>query len=316
MGHLFCELPRGRTGGLPTDRGFTGHQAESSLYFMKARFYDPVIGRFLQPDSVVPDPSNPQSLNRYSYVYNNPMRYTDPYGYWPEWVDDAASAVTGFVTETAPNAGRGAWRGVQWGWRNSAQARAASWWIASRTIIPGGPSLLDEAVQAVWNSPPFDAACGSLGPACGVVETAATIAADPISLYDMGVDALTSVEVLDVPVGTIAAIGLTCGPASLSLSKCGGVLTGHCRWSCVSNGIQMTDIAPLGPLGLPLDLAALAVLEVDIARSGCFANPGLHAAAATNFGVGLIGALPPVSIPASAAEGANYAATTGALATC
>jgi len=42
-----------------------------------------VIGRFLQPDTIVPEPSNPQSLNRYSYVYNNPLRYTDPTGHSP-----------------------------------------------------------------------------------------------------------------------------------------------------------------------------------------------------------------------------------------
>ncbi len=42
---------------------------------------DPWIGRFIQPDSIVPNPANPQALNRYSYVYNNPMRYTDPTGH-------------------------------------------------------------------------------------------------------------------------------------------------------------------------------------------------------------------------------------------
>jgi RHS repeat-associated protein len=73
-----------------TDKSFTGHQLEDyaffdtaeDLYFMKARFYDPTVGRFLQPDSIVPDYGNPQSLNRYSYVLNNPLKYTDPTGYW------------------------------------------------------------------------------------------------------------------------------------------------------------------------------------------------------------------------------------------
>ncbi len=45
-----------------------------------ARYYDAAIGRFAQPDSIVPNPYNPQSLNRYSYVLNNPVRYTDPTG--------------------------------------------------------------------------------------------------------------------------------------------------------------------------------------------------------------------------------------------
>ncbi len=45
------------------------------------RYYDPTLGRFIQPDTIVPDPGDPQSLNRYSYAGNNPVRYTDPSGH-------------------------------------------------------------------------------------------------------------------------------------------------------------------------------------------------------------------------------------------
>jgi hypothetical protein len=37
----------------------------------------------VQPDTIIPSPYNPQSLNRYSYTYNNPIRYTDPTGHCP-----------------------------------------------------------------------------------------------------------------------------------------------------------------------------------------------------------------------------------------
>jgi hypothetical protein len=47
----------------------------------RARFYDPYINRFIQPDTVIPNLSNLQSLNRYSYVLNQPMNYTDPSGH-------------------------------------------------------------------------------------------------------------------------------------------------------------------------------------------------------------------------------------------
>jgi hypothetical protein len=47
----------------------------------KARFYSPYINRFIQPDSIVPSPANPQSLNRFSYVYNNSVRFNDPTGH-------------------------------------------------------------------------------------------------------------------------------------------------------------------------------------------------------------------------------------------
>ena len=67
----------------PTDRRFTGQRWEAGLglYDYRARFYDPALGRFLQPDSLVPEPGNPQALNRYAYVYNNPLRHTDPSGH-------------------------------------------------------------------------------------------------------------------------------------------------------------------------------------------------------------------------------------------
>ena len=45
-----------------------------------ARSYDLALGRFIQADSTAPDATNPQNLNRYSYVVNNPVRYTDPTG--------------------------------------------------------------------------------------------------------------------------------------------------------------------------------------------------------------------------------------------
>ena len=61
---------------------FTGQRLESSvgLYDYGARFYDPALGRFLQPDSIVPSAYDPQSLNRYSYVENNPLARVDPSG--------------------------------------------------------------------------------------------------------------------------------------------------------------------------------------------------------------------------------------------
>jgi RHS repeat-associated protein len=71
---------------VPTDRLFTGQRFDGTigLYDYGARFYDPALGRFISADPIVPKPGNPQALNRYSYVYNNPLRYTDPSGHWLE----------------------------------------------------------------------------------------------------------------------------------------------------------------------------------------------------------------------------------------
>jgi len=76
------------TGTFGTDRKFTGQWLDSSgLYFCDARYYDAVPGRFISPDSVVQTLADPQSLNRYTYVLNNPLRYVDPSGHfaiaWP-----------------------------------------------------------------------------------------------------------------------------------------------------------------------------------------------------------------------------------------
>ncbi|MBI5650568.1 MAG: N-acetylmuramoyl-L-alanine amidase [Chloroflexi bacterium] len=49
--------------------------------FYNARYYDSTIGRFTQADTIVPNLYNPQSLNRYAYVRNNPVKYTDPTGH-------------------------------------------------------------------------------------------------------------------------------------------------------------------------------------------------------------------------------------------
>jgi len=70
-------------GTTPTAYKFTGQRLDDStgLYFYNARYYDHTLGRFVQADTIVPDPANPQSLNRYAYVLSNPLRYTDPSGH-------------------------------------------------------------------------------------------------------------------------------------------------------------------------------------------------------------------------------------------
>jgi RHS repeat-associated protein len=64
-------------------RGFTGHEHLDmfGLINMNGRMYDPMLGRMLSPDPFVQAPTFSQSYNRYSYVWNNPLRFTDPTGY-------------------------------------------------------------------------------------------------------------------------------------------------------------------------------------------------------------------------------------------
>ncbi len=69
-----------------TSRGYTGHEHldRTGFIHMNGRVYDPELGRFLSPDPLVQAPGNSQSWNRYSYVFNSPLSYTDPSGYIPE----------------------------------------------------------------------------------------------------------------------------------------------------------------------------------------------------------------------------------------
>ncbi len=66
----------------PTDRLYTGQRWEEGLglYDYRARYYHPVLGRFIRADTIVPDPASPQLLNRYAYAGNNPLLYNDPDG--------------------------------------------------------------------------------------------------------------------------------------------------------------------------------------------------------------------------------------------
>ncbi|MGA2279421.1 MAG: RHS repeat-associated core domain-containing protein [Verrucomicrobiota bacterium] len=113
--------PFGRTqtaspqAGFQVSRRFTGQilDAETGLYYYNARYYDPELGRFIQADTEIPDLSNPQSYNRYSYCLNNPLRYTDPtgHGFWST-VSDAL-----FSTETYKSSWQLATMHDSFGWR-------------------------------------------------------------------------------------------------------------------------------------------------------------------------------------------------------
>jgi len=66
------------------DRGFTGHEhlPQFGLINMNGRVYDPFLARFLSPDPFVQAPNYTQNFNRYSYAFNNPLKYTDPDMNW------------------------------------------------------------------------------------------------------------------------------------------------------------------------------------------------------------------------------------------
>jgi RHS repeat-associated protein len=80
-----------------THRGFTFHEELDNLdlVHMNGRLYDPNIGRFISAGPFIQAPLMSQSLNRYSYVMNNPLSMTDPSGY--SWLSRALRGVGGFI---------------------------------------------------------------------------------------------------------------------------------------------------------------------------------------------------------------------------
>jgi RHS repeat-associated protein len=78
----------------PVRRGFTGHEPDEALGLlnMRGRVYDPRLGRFPTPDPVAPGPQAGQAYNRYSYVLNDPLTYTDPSGFTPTLVTNGLGA--------------------------------------------------------------------------------------------------------------------------------------------------------------------------------------------------------------------------------
>lgn len=79
-----------------TDHKFTSQKLDATgLYYYNARYYDPEIGQFISPDTLVPQATNLFDYNRYMYSRGNPVKYTDPTGHCatldngdPDWEGD------------------------------------------------------------------------------------------------------------------------------------------------------------------------------------------------------------------------------------
>ncbi|MEW6536917.1 MAG: RHS repeat-associated core domain-containing protein [Candidatus Auribacterota bacterium] len=71
----------------------------NGLYYMRARYYNPEVRRFVNQDVLLGNISNGQNLNRYAYVEGNPVKYVDPMGLWTKEVH------RGYTIEWAEKAG-------------------------------------------------------------------------------------------------------------------------------------------------------------------------------------------------------------------
>jgi len=80
----FGNLRAGGAHKIKQPYSFTGREydRETRLYYYRARYYDPGVGRFLQKDPASGISANPQAANPYPYTQNNPVNLTDPSGLW------------------------------------------------------------------------------------------------------------------------------------------------------------------------------------------------------------------------------------------
>ncbi len=95
----FLPVPASLWQTQPITRGFTGHEQLDpvGLVHMNGRVYDPELGRFLSADPHIQDVTNGQALNRYSYVLNNPLSFTDPSGFFFQSLFKAIGHAVGAV---------------------------------------------------------------------------------------------------------------------------------------------------------------------------------------------------------------------------
>jgi hypothetical protein len=142
----------------------------------------PSIGRFASADTLVPDPANPQSWNRYSYVNNQPLVYNDPTGHWLESAWDALNVGMG-IASFVDNVKQG-----NYGWAAvDALGVVVDTAALVTPIVPGGVSAIikgtrvaDTAVDAIQTVNQVSNAAQTANQAANVaqVSTSATNRAD------------------------------------------------------------------------------------------------------------------------------------------
>jgi len=154
----FGEVVAG-TGSL-SPLGFTGEQqnAASGLTYLRARYYHPALGRFLTPDSIVPDAADGQAWNAYAYAYNDVVNRVDPSGFAPGpqnpinicTYTPICSSWSKDVSELVGDALSSAWQQM-----NQAGNNIAKWWDKKPctcqlpNALPGWFAYSSSAVGAV-----------------------------------------------------------------------------------------------------------------------------------------------------------------------
>ena len=151
----YCAYGRKRTGSscpggnsLPTGHTFTGQKLDGTgLQYYNARYYDPTIGAFISPDTIVPDAGNLFDYNRYMYVRGRVLNMNDPSGNYSNdeitqhFGCDSWSCVEGQFNEGGSLEGA-------WGWLNVLQDAQDGDTVTSTMLasIEGHPGSINSAL--------------------------------------------------------------------------------------------------------------------------------------------------------------------------
>ena len=210
------------------DEGFTGHIHDSAtgLTYMQARYYDPVIGRFLSHDPVGFAEGGVGYFNRYAYTFNDPINHTDPNG-------EAAFLIPVAICAASP-----ACRGAVG--------------AAAGAIVSGGASLINQATDGVSGidigrvgaDAGKGAVVGGVG-AASLNPTLTTGAAAGLGALDGGISAGTDGNSDTTVVGGAVKGAITDGASTLLGGAAGG---GAARAWPTSDAVGAVVGATAGPV--------------------------------------------------------------------
>jgi RHS repeat-associated protein len=246
-----------------TDYTYTGQRSldegMGGLMDYRARFYSPYINHFTQPDTIVPDLLNPQSLNRYAYTLDNPIRYNDPTGHCVPLCSGAIGLAVGLVAGAIMYAANN--QGEDFDWGELAMAAGAG--AIAGGLIGSGLALI--AAPATTGLA-LTAATAMVGGGTGMAFSSGSYMVRNRNSFDKGSFAMETAAG-----GAIGAVGAVSGPVGkIAANVAGAELLYLGETAYRGRKIKMMDAAQAGGIGLASGLvdAGVSRLMRDLAGTG------------------------------------------------